>query len=83
MTYGELAAQRTSPWVQRLVKKAFQMALEGNVPMLKLLLGQYAHIYERHVIDTQQQTITLAYSLDTPTESREIDVTPEENDSIA
>jgi hypothetical protein len=76
MTYGELYAEKTGPWVQRLIKKGFQMALEGNVPMLKLMLGQYAHIYERQVVENQQQTITLNYSLDVTPSQDTIDIDP-------
>lgn len=84
-TYPELAAQKTGPWIQKMVKKGIQLGLEGNVHMLKFMLGQFAGMYEKHLMEVEGQTITLLYANDKPPEvvSRDslqtIDISPSED----
>lgn len=64
----EISRQKNHPYVRNLLFKAYELAMAGNVHMLKYLLAHYAGIVETHKVEMNVQKFELTYSLDAPPE---------------
>lgn len=62
----EVSRQKNHPYVRNLLYKAYELAMGGNVQMLKYLLGHYAGIVETHKVEMNVQKFELSYNLDVP-----------------